>query len=119
MGLAYSSTRMKCRSAKAAYKVKVPNGWAVTGYDGTMLLDPEANDLVKLVVRTNELPSASLACRATSEVTYRRTPIHQRMVLVPHETKLYTISTTGNESIANQLRKLPRVQQHHKDGVWE
>ena len=83
---------------KSAYKVKMPNGWAVTGYDGTMLLDPETNDLVKLVVRTNELPSASLACRATSEVTYRRTPIHQRMVLVPHETKLYTISTTGNES---------------------
>ena len=78
--------------------MKMPNGWAVTGYSGTMLLDPETNDLVKLVVRTNELPSASLACRATSEVTYRRTPIHQRMVLVPHETKLYTITTTGNES---------------------
>jgi hypothetical protein len=83
---------------KSSYRVKMPNGWAVTGYDGTMLLDPETDDLVKLVVRTNELPSASLACQAISEVTYRRTPIHQRTVLVPHETKLYTISTTGNES---------------------
>jgi hypothetical protein len=85
---------------KSGYRVKVPNGWAVTGYDGTLLLDPETNDLVKLVVRTNELPSASLACRATSEVTYRRTPIHQKMVLVPHETKLYTIGTTGAESMS-------------------
>jgi hypothetical protein len=87
-------------AAKSSYRVKVPNGWAVTGYDGTMLLDPETNDLVQLVVRTNELPSASLACRATSEVTYRRMPIHQRMVLVPHETRLFTINASGSESMS-------------------
>ena len=85
---------------KSSYKVKVPDGWTVTGYSGTLLLDPEANDLVQLVVRTDELPSASSACQATSEVNYRRTPIHQRMVLVPHETRLYTITTTGSESIS-------------------
>lgn len=85
---------------KSSYKVKVPEGWTVTGYSGTLLLDPEANDLVQLVVRTDELPSASSACQATSEVNYRRTPIHQRMVLVPRETRLYTISTAGNESIS-------------------
>jgi len=83
---------------KSGYRVKVPGGWAVTGYDGTLLLDPQTNDLVKLVVRTNDLPSASSACRATSEVSYKRAPIHERMVLVPRETKLYTINTTGNES---------------------
>lgn len=85
---------------KSSYRVKVPNGWSVTGYDGTLLLDPQTNDLVRLVVRTDELPSASLACRATSEVTYRRTLIHQRMVLVPHDTKLYTIGIPGNESVS-------------------
>jgi hypothetical protein len=85
---------------KSSYKVKVPEGWTVTGYSGTLLLDPEADDLVQLVVRTDELPSASSACQATSEVNYRRTPIHQRMVLVPHETRLYTITTTGSESIS-------------------
>jgi len=85
---------------KSSYRVKVTDGWKVTGYDGTLLLDPQDNDLVQLVVRTNELPSASSACQATSDVSYRRTPIHERMVLVPHETKLYTISTTGDESIS-------------------
>ena len=83
---------------KSGYRVKVPRGWTVTGYDGTLLLDPQANDLVQLVVRTDELPPASSACRATSEVSYKRAPIHERMVLVPRETKLYTINTTGNES---------------------
>ena len=43
---------------KSSYRVKVPNGWAVTGYGGTLLLDPQANDLVQLVVRTDELPSS-------------------------------------------------------------
>jgi hypothetical protein len=86
---------------KSSYNVKLPDGWAVTGYSGTLLLDPEANDLVRLVVRTDELPPASSACQATSEVTYKRTPIHQRLVLVPYETRLYTITATGNESMSD------------------
>ena len=31
---------------KSSYNVKLPDGWAVTGYSGTLLLDPEADDLV-------------------------------------------------------------------------
>lgn len=85
---------------KSSYQVKIPDGWAITGYRGMLLLDPETSDLVQLVVRTDELPPASSACQATSEVSYRRTPIHQRMVLVPHETKLFTITSTGSESIS-------------------
>jgi hypothetical protein len=85
---------------KSSYNVKVPNGWAITGYSGTLLLDPETADLVRLVVRTDELPPVSSACQAMSEVTYKRAPIHQRMVLVPHETRLYTITATGNESMS-------------------
>jgi len=85
---------------RSSYRVKVPNGWAITGYGGTLLLDPQANDLVQLVVRTDELPPVSSACQATSEVTYQRTPIHQRMVLVPQETRLFTISATGGESMS-------------------
>ena len=86
---------------KSSYNVKLPEGWAITGYSGTLLLDPEADDLVQLVVRTDELPPASSACQATSEVTYKRTPIHQRLVLVPYETRLYTITATGNESMSD------------------
>ncbi|MBZ5493896.1 MAG: hypothetical protein LAO76_23495 [Acidobacteriia bacterium] len=85
---------------QSSYRVKVPDGWAVIGYGGTLLLDPQANDLVQLVVRTDELPSVSSACQATSEVTYQRTPIHQRMVLVPQETRLFTINATGAESMS-------------------
>jgi hypothetical protein len=85
---------------QSSYRVKVPDGWAVTGYSGTLLLDPEASDLVQLVVRTDELPPVSSACQATSEVTYKRASIHERMVLVPQETRLYTITATGSESMS-------------------
>jgi hypothetical protein len=85
---------------QSSYRVKVKEGWAVIGYSGTLLLDPEAADLVRLVVRTDELPAASSACQATSEVTYRRMPIHQHMVLVPHETRLSTINAAGGESMS-------------------
>jgi hypothetical protein len=83
---------------KSGYRIKVAGGWTVIGYSGTVLLDPEAKDLVKLVVRTDELPAESTACQATSEVTYARTSIHDRMILVPHDTRLYTIHTTGHET---------------------
>lgn len=85
---------------QSSYKVKVPDGWTSVGYSGTMLLDPETKDLVNLVVRTDELPTESTACQATSDVTYDRISIHDRMVLVPHETRLYTIHTNGKETLS-------------------
>lgn len=49
---------------KNSYSVRIPNGLAVTGYSGTLLLDPEAFDLAGLIVRTDEwlLPISS-ACQ--------------------------------------------------------
>src|SRR5438309_6434987 len=40
-----------------SYSVKILDGWAITGYSGTLLLDPEAFDLAGLVVRTHEVAS--------------------------------------------------------------
>jgi hypothetical protein len=86
---------------KSTYKVNTSDGWAVTAFSGTLLLDPETSDLVRLTVRTGELPSNSSACQAISEVTYERTAIHERPVLVPHETQLSIISLNGEESLSH------------------
>lgn len=85
---------------KSTYRVKTADGWAATPYSGTILLDPNASDIVKLTVRTAELPENSLACQAISEVTYERTPIHEHLILVPHETHLYAINPDGQESLS-------------------
>ena len=84
----------------STYRVKTPNGWVRTSYSGTLLLDSAAMDIVKLTVRTAELPKESDACQAISEVTYGRASIHDRMVLVPRETQLSAINTSGDESLS-------------------
>ncbi|HET6843204.1 MAG TPA: hypothetical protein VFK06_16240 [Candidatus Angelobacter sp.] len=81
----------------STYRVKTSEGWVRTGYSGSLLLDPKAIDIVKLTVRTAELPKESDAC---SEVTYGRASIHDRMVLVPRETQLSAINTSGDESLS-------------------
>ncbi len=85
---------------KSAYKVKTRDNWTVTAYSGTLLLDPEAMDIVGLTARTAELPEESAACQAISEVGYGRTSIHGRMVLIPRETRLRAIYRSGAESLS-------------------
>jgi hypothetical protein len=84
----------------STYRVKTSNGWVRTSYSGSLLLDPKAMDIVKMTVRTAELPKESDACQAISEVTYGRAPIHDRMVLVPRETQLSAVNTSGDESLS-------------------
>lgn len=85
---------------KSSYLVKTSDGWTRTAYSGMLWLDPIAADIARLTVRTAELPRNSSACQAISEVTYGRTLIHERMILVPRETRMYTINTSGHEALS-------------------
>jgi hypothetical protein len=85
---------------RSGYKVKTDEGWAATAYSGTFLLDPVSADITALTVRTAELPPAGPACFATSEVDYGRTPIHDRLILIPRETRLRTIRRDGSETLS-------------------
>jgi hypothetical protein len=85
---------------RSGYRIMTHDGWTLTGYSGTLLLDPEASDITRLTVRTAELPESSPACQAISEVTYGRTSIHERMVLIPRETRLRMIDRPGTESFS-------------------
>jgi hypothetical protein len=80
------------------YQVKTSDDWAATAYSGTVLLDPAGEDIARLTVTTPELPAHSSGCQATSEVDYGRTSIHNRMILVPRETRLRTIERSGSEA---------------------
>ncbi|HEY6306024.1 MAG TPA: hypothetical protein VI488_06125 [Candidatus Angelobacter sp.] len=85
---------------KSGYLVLTNAGWVPTPYNGTLLLDPSAADVVGLTVRTAELPESNPACQANSEVKYQRTAIHDSMVLIPRETRLNTIDRAGSESLS-------------------
>jgi hypothetical protein len=83
---------------KSTYKVKTTDGWARVGYSGTLLFDLQTSGLVKLTMRIATLPSRSSACQVANEVAYGRIPIHERLALIPRETRLDVINTSGTES---------------------
>jgi len=86
---------------RSGYKVRTDDGWVLTAYSGTFLLDPRSADIARLTVRTAELPQApGPACLATSEVDYGRTQIHDRMILIPRETRLRTVRVDGSETFS-------------------
>jgi hypothetical protein len=62
------------------------------------LIDPQAADLAGLTVRIPKMPPRSSACQAANELTYGRTSIHDRLVLIPRETRLEILNTAGTES---------------------
>jgi hypothetical protein len=98
--------------ARSGYHIKTSDGWAITAYSGTFLLSrgvpnttggsngpagPDDVDIVRLIVKTAELPENTGVCQAISEVDYGRKPIHDRLVLIPRETRLLTIGREGGE----------------------
>jgi hypothetical protein len=85
--------------SRSGYNVKMDEGWAVTAYSGTLLVDPATTDIASLTVRTAELPQGSPGCLAVSEVDYGRTLIHDRMILIPRETRLRLIRRDGSETL--------------------
>lgn len=72
--------------------------WFRTAYTGTFLLDPADSDLVRLTVRTAELPPETGKCQAISEVDYGRVLIHGGLALIPQQTRLRVIGRTGEET---------------------
>lgn len=76
------------------------NTTAMIAYNGTFLLDPADSDLVRLTIRTAELPSDTNKCQATTEIDYARVLIHNTQTLIPHETRLRVLGRVGEETLA-------------------
>src|SRR5215469_7332368 len=82
------------------YEVESAAGPVLTGYEGSFLLDAQAEDLVHLSVRTAELPISTGSCQAMNEIEYGRSEIHGTRVLIPRETNMRVILRTGDEAAA-------------------
>jgi hypothetical protein len=70
----------------------------VTGYDGTFLVDPKTADLVRLVVRTSQLPAETAACYASTTLDYARVRLKGIDFLLPTASRLRISHTDGGES---------------------
>jgi len=85
---------------RSSYRIKGDQGWMLTGYSGTLLLDPVDSDIVALKIRSDELRENKAVCQANSEIDYGRIVIHDRAILIPRETRLGIIDAKGSESLS-------------------
>ena len=81
----------------SGYRVKALREWLVTGYTGTLLVDPRTSDLVRFVVRTEELPAATQMCEVDSTLDYNMVPIGSFEYLLPTATRQRFIGMDGEE----------------------
>jgi hypothetical protein len=69
-----------------------------TAYEGAVLADPDTAELVRLTVRTSDLPSESGACDAATAMNYSRFRLNGADFLLPSETDLHIKDLNGTES---------------------
>ena len=79
------------------YKVRAGKVWLVTGYTGTLLVDPARSELVRLSVRTEELGRATGICEVTSTLEYGMVQLGTEEYLLPKVTRERFIEQDGAE----------------------
>ncbi|HEY6392342.1 MAG TPA: hypothetical protein VIX89_13740 [Bryobacteraceae bacterium] len=83
---------------KSHYRFGQGRQRATTGYDGTFLVDAANAELVRLVVRTNQLPAETGACYASSTLDYARVRLRGADFLLPTVSILRIFHTDGSEA---------------------
>jgi hypothetical protein len=68
------------------YQVRAEEGWIITSYDGDILVDPTVPDLVRLTIRTDELPPSTGSCETRTQMDYHRVTIGNVDFLLPRST---------------------------------
>jgi hypothetical protein len=67
-----------------------------TAYEGTVLVDPKTYDLVRLVIRTKDLPIETGACQATNTLDYKRVMVNDSALVLPAATRLEILNSDGS-----------------------
>jgi hypothetical protein len=70
----------------------------VSGYHGTIELDPDRADLKRLTVDADEFPASEPACRVRDAMEYHRVKIGDGDFLLPETSKMTVLFNSGKES---------------------
>ena len=82
---------------ESQYRVKAGKEWVITGYTGSLLVDPQTAELVRLTVRTEELPAATGMCESETTLDYGMVPLGGVDYLLPNATRQRFIGRDGAE----------------------
>jgi hypothetical protein len=80
------------------YRVKAHKEWIVTGYTGSLLVDPKTAELVRLAVRTEELPAATNTCEVDTSLEYGIVQLGGGDYLLPKVARQRFIGRDGSEA---------------------
>jgi hypothetical protein len=80
------------------YSYKANGQWILTAYTGTLLVDPMTSELVRMTVRTDELPHDTDACEVDTDLEYGTVQLNGGAFLLPRSTRQRFIGRDGAEA---------------------
>lgn len=80
------------------YRVKAATEWIFTAYTGTLWVDMRTAELVRLAVRTDELPPATQSCETQTTLDYGVVQIGKVEHILPKATRQRFIARDGSEA---------------------
>jgi hypothetical protein len=79
------------------YRVRAKKEWLITGYTGTLLVDPKTADLFRVVVRTEELQPATDMCQIDTSLEYALIHLGEDDYMLPKVARQRFIGRDGAE----------------------
>jgi hypothetical protein len=83
---------------RSNYRVKAHQDWIITGYSGSLQVDPRTSELVRMTVFTEELPPATNACEVDTVLDYGLVQLGGDDYLLPKITRQRFIGLDGEEA---------------------
>jgi hypothetical protein len=86
-------------SEKSHYFFNFAERRAVTGYDGTFLVNPKTADIARLSIRTSQLPAETGACYSSTTLDYTRIRLQGVEFLLPRLSVMRVFSRDGRVAV--------------------
>jgi hypothetical protein len=85
--------------ALSHYQVKVSFVQFTTAYSGSVFLDPEKTDVVRVTAHSAQLPEQTGYCQSVRELDYGREHIRSDEALIPREARVWVVNPDGVEML--------------------
>ncbi len=83
--------------ADSRYKVKTRDSWINSGYSGSVVVDPQTNEVARLTVQTEPLPPAAGTCQITSNMEFHMVRIGDSAFPLPKQGRQRFVDGNGDE----------------------
>jgi hypothetical protein len=80
------------------FRFKAHKQWMITGYSGTLFVDPQTSDLMRLVISTEGLPPETETCEVDTTIDYSRVQLSSGIFFLPSSTNQRFVGRDGEES---------------------